>query len=388
MTDADQAAGAPLVERFPDLRGWLAKKSHFLFGPRQTGKTFLIRRVLPEARVYDLLDSSVYLALSQRPVRLAEELSPRDKLVVIDEVQRLPVLLNEVHRLIEERGMRFLLTGSSARTLRRGGINLLGGRARTRYLHPLIYRELGPHFNLARTIERGLLPSMYFSDDPKADLEAYTGTYLQQEIVAEGATRNAPAFSRFLRVAALCNATVVNFTSVANDAQVPRTTVYEYFEILKDTLLLHEVPAFQLSKKRKPLVSSKYYFFDVGVVSSLQGRLIKPGTPEFGAAFETWLLHELVAYRDYVSGEAVNHWRSTSGFEVDFILGNHTAIEVKAKETVSLQDLRSLRALAEEKKLKRYLCVSVEPRRRRVNGVTVLPYREFLDALWDGEFSA
>lgn len=378
---------APLIERLPDVNGWLGKKSHFLFGPRQTGKTFLIRRVLPHARLYDLLDSSVYLALSQRPARLAEELTPQDSVVVIDEVQRLPVLLNEVHRLIEQRGVRFLLTGSSARKLRRGGVNLLGGRARTRFLHPLTSRELGAHFDLARAIERGLLPSIYFSDDPKADLDAYTGTYLQQEVVAEGATRNAPAFSRFLRVAALCNATLVNFTNVASDAQVPRTTVYEYFEILKDTLLLHEVPAWRMSRKRKPLVSSKYYFFDVGVASALQGRLVKPETPEFGAAFETWLLHELVAYRDYVSGEPVNYWRSTSGFEVDFILGDHTAIEVKAKNNVSPQDLKSLRALAEEKRLKRYLCVSLEPRRRQVEGVTILPFRQFLDALWNGELS-
>lgn len=377
----------PLIERLPDIKGWLARKSHFLFGPRQTGKTFLIRRVLPDARLYDLLDSSVYLALSQRPARLAEELTPRDKVVVIDEVQRLPVLLNEVHRLIEQQGIRFLLTGSSARRLRRGGVNLLGGRARTRFLHPLTSRELGAHFDLARAIERGLLPSIYFSDDPKADLDAYTGTYLQQEIVAEGATRNVPAFSRFLRVAALCNATLVNFTNVANDAQVPRTTVYEYFEILKDTLLLHEVPAWRKSRKRKPLVSSKYYFFDVGVASALQGRLVKPETPEFGAAFETWLLHEIVSYRDYVSGEPVNYWRSTSGFEVDFILGDHTAIEVKAKNNVSPQDLKSLRVLAEEKRLKRYLCVSLEPRRRQVEGVTILPFRQFLDALWNGELS-
>ena len=377
----------PLIERAVDLRAWLGRKSHFLFGPRQTGKTTWIRHALPEAQVYDLLDSAVYLALSQRPSRLAEEVSTTDQVVVIDEIQRLPELLNEVHRLIEARGVRFLLTGSSARKLRRGGGNLLGGRARTRYLHPLTSRELGRHFDLDRAIERGLLPSIYFSDDPKADLDAYTGTYLQQEVVAEGATRNAPAFSRFLRVAALCSATVVNFTNLANDAQVPRTTVYEYVEILQDTLLLHEVPAWQRSTTRKPLVSSKYYFFDVGVASTLQGRLVKPGTPEFGVAFKTWLLHELIAFRDYVSGETVNHWRSSSGFEVDFILGDHTAIEIKAKETVSARDLRSLRALAEEKKLKRYVCVSLEPRPRRVNGVTVLPWRQFLDALWTGEFS-
>jgi predicted AAA+ superfamily ATPase len=247
---------------------------------------------------------------------------------------------------------------------------------------------MGAHFDLGRAIERGLLPSIYFSDDPKADLEAYAGTYLQQEIVAEGATRNVPAFSRFLRVAALCNATIVNFTAVANDAQVLRTTVYEYFEILKDTLLLHEVPAWRSSRKRKPIVSSKYYFFDVGVASVLQGRLVRPGTPEFGPAFETWLLHELLAYRDYRSGEPVSHWRSTTGFEVDFVLGDHTAIEVKAKEHVSPQDLRSLRALAEEKRLRRYLCVCLEPRPRQVEGISVLPFRQFLDALWDGAFGS
>jgi predicted AAA+ superfamily ATPase len=378
---------APVIKRLPDLSGWLGTKSHFLFGPRQTGKTFLIHQVFSGIRVYDLLESSVYLSLSRNPGLLEEQLLPEEKVVVIDEVQRLPELLNEVHRLIEKKRIRFLLTGSSARKLRRGGVNLLGGRARIRQLHPLTSRELGTQFSLGKAIARGLLPSIYFSDDPQADLGAYTGTYLQQEIVAEGATRNVPAFSRFLHVAALCNATVVNYTNISNDAQVPRTTIYEYFEILKDTLLLHEVPAWRLSQKRKPLASSKYYFFDVGVVSALQGRLVKPGTPEFGPAFETWILHELLSYRDYLSGEPVTYWRSTSGFEVDFILGDHTAIEIKAKKNITPSDLKSLNVLAEEKKFKRYLCVSLEDRARKAGVVQVLPYRLFLDALWDGEFT-
>jgi predicted AAA+ superfamily ATPase len=375
------------IERVLDLPSLLLKKSHFLFGPRQTGKTSLIRHSLKGVRSYDLLDTSVYLALSQNPGRISQELNPRDEIVVVDEIQRLPVLLNEIHRLIEERGIRFLLTGSSARKLRRGGVNLLGGRARTKYMHPLTYRELGNQFDLLKAIDRGLLPSIYLSDDPRADLQAYTGSYLQQEIVAEGTTRNIPAFSRFLKVAALCNGTVVNFTNVSNDAQVPRTTVYEYFEILKDTLLLHELPAWRKSKKRKPLASSKYYFFDVGVVATLQGREFRQGTPEFGEAFETYLMHELVSYSNYVSGEPLSYWRSTSGFEVDFILGDHTAIEVKAKENLSTQDLKPLRALAEEKKLKRYLCVSLEPRRRKLENLTLLPFREFLEALWSREYS-
>jgi predicted AAA+ superfamily ATPase len=376
----------PYIERLVDLNVLLDKKSHFLFGPRQTGKTFLIRHTLENVRVYDLLDSSIYLALSRNPERISEELSPHDHIVVIDEIQRLPELLNEVHRLIETHGIRFLLTGSSARKLRRGGINLLGGRARTKYLHPLTYKELNRNFDLFRAIQCGLIPSIYFSDEPRADLQAYAGSYLQQEIVAEGVTRSIPAFSRFLRVAAFCNATIVNFTNVANDAQVARTTVYEYFEILKDTLLLYELPAWRKSKKRKPLASSKYYFFDIGVVAILQEREFRAGTPEFGEAFETYLMHELKSYSDYISGERLSYWRSTSGFEVDFIIGDHTAVEVKAKENLSPNDYKSLRMLAEEKKLKRYLCVSLEPRRRKVGDIVILPYREFLTALWNGEY--
>jgi predicted AAA+ superfamily ATPase len=385
--EASDAESDQQVERLVDLPALLAKKSYFLLGPRQTGKTFLVRHTLKTARVYDLLDNTVYLALSQNPGRMAQELGPKDRIIVIDEIQRLPDLLNEVHRLIETRRLRFLLTGSSARKLRRGGVNLLGGRARTQFLHPLTYNELGNRFDLHRAVERGLLPSIYFSDDPRADLASYAGSYLQQEIVAEGATRNVPAFSRFLKVAAFCNGTIVNFTNVANDAQVKRTTVYEYFEILKDTLLLYELPAWKKSKKRKPLASSKYYFFDVGVVGALQDRRFRAGTPEFGEAVETYLMHELMSHSDYASQEPLSYWRSTTGFEVDFIIGDHTAIEVKAKANVSPQELKPLRALAEEKRLKRYLCVSLEPRARNVEGVSVLPIGEFLEALWAGDYA-
>jgi len=373
------------IERLIDLPSLLRSKSHFFFGPRQTGKTSLIRHTLADARSYDLLDSSVYLALSREPQRLGQEITARDRVVVIDEIQRLPTLLNEVHRLIEERGIRFLLTGSSARKLRTGGVNLLGGRARIKYLHPLTSHELGSRFDLVRAAQRGLLPSIYFSDDPRADLETYAGAYLQQEIVAEGATRNVPAFSRFLKVAALCNGTIVNFTNVANDAQVARTTVYEYFEILKDTLILHELPAWRKTRKRKPLSSSKYYFFDVGVVGALQGREFRRGTPEFGEALETILFQELVSYRDYVSDEPLGYWRSTSGFEVDFVIGDHTAVEVKAKENVSPRDLKSLLALGEERRFRSLVCASLEPRPRSVGAVKILPWRDFLHALWGGE---
>jgi len=241
------------VPRDLDLLSLVGKKSYFLFGPRQTGKSFLIRQRLQGTRVYNLLDTATFLTLSQNPGRISEEIGPHEKLVVIDEIQRVPTLLNEVHLLIEERGIRFLLTGSSPRKLRRGGVNLLGGRARTAYLHPLTSNELGNRFDLTKALHRGLLPSIYFSDDPDADLAAYAGTYLQEEIAAEGAARNIPAFSRFLKVAALCSGTMINITNIASDAQVPRTTVHEYFEILRDTLLLHELPAWRKSAKRKPI---------------------------------------------------------------------------------------------------------------------------------------
>ena len=377
---------APVIPRVLELESLAARKSHFLFGPRQTGKTFLVRQTLRHARIYDLLDSQVYLSLTRNPGLVAEELSGRRDLVVIDEIQRMPALLNEVHRLIE-RGARFVLTGSSARKLRRGGVNLLGGRARQLHLHPLTWHELGDAFDLNTALDRGTLPPVYFSDNARADLDAYSGLYLQHEVAAEGATRNVPAFSRFLRVAALCNATMVNFSNVANAAQVARTTVHEYFQILADTLLVHELPAWRRSVKRKPIASSKYYFFDVGVARTLQGRgALGPGTREYGEALETWLLNELVSWRDYVSGQPLSYWRSTSGFEVDFLIGDHTAVELKATAHVSPGDLRSLRALAEERVVKRLLCVSLDPRTRRVGEVQVLPLARFLERLWGGEF--
>ena len=200
---------------------------------------------------------------------------------------------------------------------------------------------------------------------------------------AEGARRATGAATDG---AALCNATMVNFTAVSNDTQVPRTTVYEYFRILEDTLLLHELPAWRESKTRRPIVSSKYYFFDVGVVGSLQGREAQPGTPEYGAAVETLLLHELRSYVDYRSGEPLRYWRSASGYEVDFLLGDHTAIEVKAKPTIAAQDLRSLRALADEKRFKRLVCVGLHARPRRVEKIEVVPLSHFLEALWAGEY--
>jgi len=372
------------IERLIDLKSLLKKKSYFLFGPRQTGKSSLIRHSLSSVKTYNLLDHKVFLEFNSRPGRLKEEISSKDELVVIDEIQRIPELLNEVHLLIEEKKTRFLLTGSSARKLRSKGVNLLGGRARQMHLHPFVTKELGPYFELNRALNAGLIPSIYFSDDLKADLNAYVGNYLSLEIAAEALTRNIPAFSRFLTVAALCNATIVNFTNVASDAQVKRTTVYEYFEILKDTYLIRELPAFLTGTKRKPIASSKYYFFDMGVVRQLQGRkAYTPGTSEFGDAFETFIINEFFAFSDYVSPLKLNFWRSASNLEVDLIIDEHTAVEIKGKQLVSSDDLKTLKAIAQEHSFKRLFCVCLETRPRRVGDIEIVPYQDFLKMLWD-----
>ena len=347
----------------------------------------MIRHSLKEYRTYNLLDSETYLKLSRSPRRLREEVGPRERIVIIDEIQKLPSLLDEIHLLIEERGIRFLLTGSSSRKLRRGGVNLLGGRARIRHLHPFSYGELKERFDLLRALNRGLLPPIYFSDSPDKDLEAYTGTYLKEEIAAEGLTRNIPAFSRFLEVTALCNGQLINYAKISNDAQVARSTVQEYFQILKDTLLASEISAWHKSRKRKSISTSKFYFFDPGIVRFLQNRnSLKKGSPEFGESMETYLFHELKTFVDYHSLEEVSYWRSTSGFEVDFILADTTAIEVKASKTIGPQDLKGLRTLGEEKGLKRYLLVCLEEQARIVGKIEILPWKEFLDRLWAGEF--
>jgi predicted AAA+ superfamily ATPase len=377
----------PYLPRTLDLAGLARRKSLFLFGPRQTGKTALVRHALPGARIYDLLDADVFLTFSRRPAQLGEELGPEDRLVVLDEVQKLPVLLDEVHRLIEQRDVRFVLTGSSARKLRRGGVNLLGGRAPSRTLHPFIYRELGADFALPKALDRGLLPPIYFSARPREDLRAYVGTYLKEEIAAEALTRNVPAFSRFLEVAALSHGTMLNYSAVASDAQVPVSTVREYFHILEDTLLARSVPAWTRSRTRKAIATAKHYFFDVGVVRHLQHRSgISRRSPEFGEAFESYVFHELSAYIDYTEPVPLAYWRSTSNFEVDFILADKTAVEVKAKEPVGERDLRGLRALKEERLLRHYVVVSLEPRPRAVDGIRILPWQHFLEELWDGAF--
>ncbi|MCI5064092.1 DUF4143 domain-containing protein [bacterium] len=371
------------VKRFLDLEAVLQRKSAFLLGPRQTGKSWLIRARYSDARIFNLLDIELFRTLSKRPSTLREQIEPEDRLVVIDEIQLLPELLNEVHLLIEERGTTFLLTGSSARKLRRAGVNLLGGRATQRFLFPFVRRELREHFELDQALSRGLLPSIYFSDDYRSDLRDYVELYLKEEVAAESLVRSLPAYSRFLDVAALSNSYIINYTKIADDAQIAPSTVREYFHILRDTLLIERLPPWRESKKRKATAKDKFYFFDVGVVRYLQGRreLIRDSV-EYGEALETYLFHELRAYCSYVSRDALSYWRTSTGHEVDFLLGDHTAIEVKATRNVSFRDLKGLQALQEEQVFRRYILVAQEERRRTVDGIEIIPLHEFLDELW------
>ncbi len=368
------------IKRLLNIKNATEKKSCFLFGPRQTGKTSLIEQQFANHKVIDLLMSENFRKYSARPERLREEVTGEEELIIIDEIQRLPELLNEVHYLIEKKKINFLLTGSSAKKLRKQGINLLGGRARSKILHPFTRLELANEFDLKKVLTIGLIPSIYFSDSPWEDLDAYVGDYLKTEIAAEGATRNIPAFSRFLEVAALCNGQMINYSQIASDSEVKISTLRNYFEILKETLIAYELEAWQKSKTRKAIQTSKFYFFDLGLAHFLQNRrVVGSGTPEYGQAFEAYLFHELITKIDYTGTGTIHYWRSTSGFEVDFILNEQMAIEVKAKKTIHTHDLKGLKALQEEKKLKRYICVCFEKEKRVIEGIEVTPFEVFAE---------
>jgi predicted AAA+ superfamily ATPase len=382
-------------QRALDLSSTLAQRSAFLFGPRQTGKSSYVREQLSSltAASYNLLDAGLRLRLLADPTLMRQEIEARqlrDCVVFIDEIQKCPELLDEVQLLIEERGMRFLLSASSARKLKRAGTNLLGGRARTKYLHPFVYPEVsGDEDLLDRVMTRGLLPPHYLSQAPDEDLRSYVDTYLSEEIAAEGQARNLPAFARFLQTAATLNAKMVNYTNVANDAQVPRQTVRLWFQILIDTMLGYELPSYTSTVKRKSVQTAKFYFFDTGIVRTLR-RLssIRPESADFGEFFEQYIFMELNAWIDYRKPEErLSYWRSLSGYEVDFLIGNTVAIEVESTTFAQERHLSGLRALRDDGIFKRFIIVSRDERPRKLDGIEILPWREFLDQLWTNEFS-
>jgi len=356
----------------------------------------LLREAFPGAPYYNLLHSDVYFRFQGDPSRLRQEvraLPPSNLPIIIDEIQKLPVLLDEVQALIDEGQRRFILTGSSARKLKAGGANLLGGRARFRQMLPFVSAELRAApggFDLNRALAFGLLPPVWLSDSPQEDLEAYCGAYLREEIQAEALVRRLDGFSRFLQVAGLASGCELNFESLARDCGVPARTVREYTAVLVDTLLAVAVEPWRAGTKRKPASHAKLYLFDLGVARTLARRSAPtPGSTEWGQALEHLVFQELRAWLAYEGGgRELSYWRTTDHREVDFVLGNDVALEVKASRRITDADLRGLRDLAEEGPWKHRLVVCQEPVPRITeDGILILPVAEFLERLWNGDWS-
>ncbi|MDR0560614.1 MAG: DUF4143 domain-containing protein [Prevotellaceae bacterium] len=364
-------------------------ESIFFWGVRQSGKSTLLQTLFPDALWFDLLLASDYKRLLDNNGLIRERILADEsiKTVVVDEIQRLPELLNEVQWLIVNKGIRFILSGSSPRKIIRSGANLLGGRALRYELYPLVSAEI-PNFDLLRAINHGLLPKHYDAANPAKLLNAYIGNYLQNEIAAEARLRNVDVFSRFLQIAAITNGEIVNYTNIAAETAVSATTVKEYFQILEDTLLGRYLPSFQKKPKRRVVLAPKFYLCDVGIVNSLLKRSkIEFGTETFGKAFEHFIYQEIYAHSRYSGMEyPVSYWRTSSGFEVDFVLGGHqVAVEVKSTDNVNPRHLKGLRAFSEEYAVEKQIVVSNDPYPRLVDNILVLPWKVFLERLWAGE---
>jgi predicted AAA+ superfamily ATPase len=364
------------------------RQSAFLWGPRKTGKTYWIKRHFKDSILIDLLKSEVFADYASRPSLLREQYKNLKGLILIDEIQMVPGLLNEIHWLIENSQLSFLMTGSSARKLRRGHANLLGGRAWRFHMAPLTYQETRG-FDLEEIMVSGLLPPHYLSNHPKQDLRAYVADYLKEEIAAEAQIQNIPAFSEFLRVSAITSGELLNYTNVGRETGVSAKTVRAYYQILEDTMLGFRISPWTKVKTRRLIETEKFYLFDMGVTNFLARRSPKAGTPEFGNAFEQFILMELKAYQAYKNPELdIRYWRTSTGFEVDFILNEmEIAIEVKGSGKIHSGHLKGLKALQEEHNVRRALVVSLESQRRTLDAsIEVLPWQTFLDELWAGEF--
>lgn len=364
-------------------------ESVFFFGARQTGKTTLLKELFPDVRYYDLLKSDEFERFSRRPWLLREELQDGHdgELVIIDEIQKLPVLLDEVHWLIVNRDLRFILTGSSARKLRRSGVNFLGGRALRNTFYPLVSAEI-PDFDLDRALNNGMLPRHYLVSDATRRLSGYVGNYLQTEIVEEALVRNLQSFTRFLDAAALTSGEMLVYNNVASDCGVSAVTAKAYFEILIDTLFGFMIPAYTKVMKRRLIQAPKFYLFDVGVTNYLLKRShLKQGSPEYGHAFEHFIMQELVAYFGYNQYDnVISYWRTNSGVEVDAVLGDaDVAIEIKSSTEVKDSQMKGLKSFSDDYPQARLIVVSLDKYRRRKENIEIIPVREFLTDLWLGK---
>jgi predicted AAA+ superfamily ATPase len=381
-------------QRSVNLLELLKKRSHFLFGARGTGKSTLIADCFAgeDFCLINLLDDRVYQRLLQDNTYLSQMIADK-KLVVIDEVQRIPDILNEVHRLVSiDSNLHFLLTGSSARKLFKNQSNLLGGRARRAELFPLTIHELGNDFDLNRVLQFGSLPMTFLSDEPLEELAAYCGEYLKEEVQRESEIRQLQSFSRFLKSAALCNGQQINYAQFASDAGVSGPTAKEYFQILKDTLIAFEVEPAHSLKSRKQVATAKFYFFDCGVSYYLAGfSTLEPESKGFGDQFEQLIALELRAYISYTRklNLSLNYWRTKSGSEIDFILGETFAIEVKSSERLNSRHFKTISTLLKiEPKIRKAIVVSRDTitKLSPSGEVENYYYRDFFEVLWKGGF--
>lgn len=369
-------------------------RSAFLWGPRKTGKTTFLRQRFPQSLYFDFLKSELLIDFSKNPALLREQLLAEGptKLrhpIILDEMQKVPQVLDEVHWMIENKGFQFILCGSSARKLKRGHANLLGGRAWRYQMHPLTSSEIG-QVDLRRALNHGLIPSHYLQEtDARRSLKAYVQDYLREEVFAEGLTRNLPAFSRFFDAMGYSHGELINCSNIARDCGVDAKTVREYYQILVDTLLGTMIPPFRKRQRRRVLTKAcKFYLFDVGVAGIITHRHLEDLRGEaFGKAFEHFLLMEILAYRSYSDSDFdIHFWRTKTGLEVDFILGDgEVAVEAKGSPRVDPSELRPLRGFAEEFKPRKALLVCNERARRLTGGIHLVPWKEFLADLWDGK---
>lgn len=376
-----------------------SKQSAFFWGARQTGKSTYLKKHFPRSIVINLLKSEIFLAMSRQPSLLRERVLALDAEVlrypvILDEVQKVPLLLDEVHWLIENTDAQFILCGSSARKLKRSGVNLLGGRAWKYHLYPLIMKEI-PEFDLLKALNTGLLPPHYLSSQPHKSLQAYIENYLTQEIKEEGLVRNLPSFARFLDSMAFCNGEMINYANIARDCGVNAKTVQNYFEILVDTLLGYYLPPYTRRVSRDILLQTqKFYLFDVGIANYLANKSINAlKGAEAGKAFEHFIFMELIAYKNMHDKRfEMTYWRTKTGYEVDFILGDALmAIEVKISECVQRADLKGLMAFCEEHPTTKAIVVSQDSAPRKLiekNGVEIeiLPWKIFLEKLWANDY--
>lgn len=361
--------------------------SIFLFGARQTGKSTILRQQFPNAIYIDLLDSSIKERYRRNPTLLYEMLNgkPEGTLVIIDEIPEVPALLDEVHRLIVESGLVFILCGSSARKLKRKGHNTLGGRAFPVYLYPFVSAEI-PEFDIDRAVTFGMLPPHYLAKNPSRLLAGYINVYLKEEIKEEALVRNLDAFQRFLEVAALTDGEIVNNANIAQDCGVRATTVNAYFDILEDTLMGYRIPAFRKVMKRRLMQAPKFYYFDIGVANHLLHRkeLVR-GSADYGHAFEHLVIQEIYTWLQYThSEEELSYWHTYTGIEVDSVIGDaRVAIEIKSAEEIQRRHLKGLKAFADEYPESRRILVSLDKLSRTIDGIECLYVLDFFKTLWN-----